>query len=343
MLKVRWSVLALAGVLVGSAASAVTIQENFSTDPLQSGWQVFGDTNLFAWNATNGNLEVTWDSTHTNSFFYFPLGVQLTRFDDFSVEFDLQLSDIASGVEPGKTGPLEIAFGMLNFAGATSTNFMRGSYGAAPNVAGFDYYPAGYYDFGGGYLYPVNATATPSFISGVNSFAYTPEFLDAYEYELPTNQPVHVALTYNGLSQTAVLEIQTNGIVLGPLPPLVLNVVSNSEFTATDNFRVDMFSISSYSSAGDDYDSVLAHGTVDNLKVTAALRPITQFSGAVSTDGPWQASFFTHTNWVYTLERTSDFHAWTPVSVTLRGTEDFMSLQDTNAALPTAFYRVRAD
>ena len=37
-----------------------------------------------------------------------------------------------------------------------------------------------------------------------------------------------------------------------------------------------MFSISSYSSTGDDYDSVLAHGTVGNLVVTASLRPISR-------------------------------------------------------------------
>ncbi len=63
-----------------------------------------------------------------------------------ALEFDLRLADIASNVEPGKTGPMEIGLGFLNLAGATSTNFMRGFWGGAPNVAEFDYYPAGYYD-----------------------------------------------------------------------------------------------------------------------------------------------------------------------------------------------------
>src|ERR1035438_8673097 len=101
--------LAWAALCVALApAHAVTLTEDFSTDPLQNGWQVFGDTNLFAWDQTNQNLEVTWDSTHPNSYFYRPLNVTLTRYDDFTVEFDLRLSDIASGVEPGKTGPLQI-------------------------------------------------------------------------------------------------------------------------------------------------------------------------------------------------------------------------------------------
>ena len=175
----------------------MTVVEDFSTDPQADGWQVFGDTNLFAWDSTNGNLAVTWDSSHPNSYFYHPLGLQLTRYDDFSVEFDLRLSDIASGVEPGKTGPLQIGFGFLNFAGATSTNFMRGAWGGAPNVAEFDYYPSGYYDYGG-FIWDIVPTTTPSFISGINSKHYAPASLDAYEHELPTNQTVHVRLAYSG-------------------------------------------------------------------------------------------------------------------------------------------------
>ena len=46
-----------------SPAQAVTLTEDFSTDPMQNGWQVFGDTNLFTWDSTNQNLAVTWDST----------------------------------------------------------------------------------------------------------------------------------------------------------------------------------------------------------------------------------------------------------------------------------------
>ena len=143
--------------------------EDFATDPLPNGWQVFGDTNLFTWDSTNQNLEVTWDSTHPNSYFYHPLGVAVTRYDDFSLEFDLRLTDIASGVEPGKTGPLEIGVGFLNLAEATSTNFMRGAWGGAPDVAEFDYYTDGYYD-DGGVIYPAPASTVPSFIPGTDSF-----------------------------------------------------------------------------------------------------------------------------------------------------------------------------
>src|SRR5947199_237719 len=98
--------LASAGLFVSSAAFATTITENFTSDPLQNGWKMFGDTSLFQWDSTNHNLAVTWDSARTNSYFYHPLGTILARDDDFTIEFDLRLNDIISGNEPGKTGPL---------------------------------------------------------------------------------------------------------------------------------------------------------------------------------------------------------------------------------------------
>src|SRR5882757_1025375 len=100
--------LAVASLSVLPVVRATTITENFTSDPSLDGWQVFGDTNLFQWDATNHNLAVTWDSTHPNSYFFHPLGGYLTRNDDFSIAFDLRLTDIASGNEPGKTGPLQL-------------------------------------------------------------------------------------------------------------------------------------------------------------------------------------------------------------------------------------------
>src|SRR5688572_27600162 len=53
--------LAFASLFVLSAAQAITITENFTNNPLQNGWQVFGDTNLFQWNSVNQNLAVTYE------------------------------------------------------------------------------------------------------------------------------------------------------------------------------------------------------------------------------------------------------------------------------------------
>src|SRR5258708_6701764 len=73
-MKKLFITLAIASLSVLSVVRATTIAENFSADPLLDGWQVFGDTNQFQWNSTDQNLDVTWDSTKPNSFFYHPLG-----------------------------------------------------------------------------------------------------------------------------------------------------------------------------------------------------------------------------------------------------------------------------
>src|ERR1051325_6612720 len=71
------SVLALAasaGIcsVAFGASAPVSVFEDFRFNPLTNGWKVFGQTNLFAWNATNQNLEVIWDSSKSNSYFYKP-------------------------------------------------------------------------------------------------------------------------------------------------------------------------------------------------------------------------------------------------------------------------------
>ena len=112
MKKILFSfVLFVVGCIAVSQVVAETFSQNFAQDPLTNGWKIFGDTNLFQWDSTNQNLRVTWDSSHTNSYFYHSLGTAVTRRDDFQIEFDLKLDDIVSGNEPGKTGPLQIEIG----------------------------------------------------------------------------------------------------------------------------------------------------------------------------------------------------------------------------------------
>jgi hypothetical protein len=338
MLKSVLLALIPAALLVGSSAVAKTISQNFATEPLQNGWQEFGNTNLFHWNSANQNLEITWDSRESNSFFYVPLGTSLTRNDDFSIEFDLLINDIVSGIEPGKTGGLEVGFGFFNFATATNTSFMRGSFGGAPNLFEFDYFPKGSYEFGG-QTFDVAATTTPTFIS-TNSFDYAPTIFAPYIMELPTNLVVHIQMNFTASNQTLVTLLMTNGATLFQPPNVVLTDTNTSAFTAEDDYRIDTFSINSYSSAGDDFDSVFGHGVVDNVVISYPL-PVENFTGSFS-NGVWQASFSSRSNWVYTLERTADFQSWTGVSASAPGNGALLLLQDSTPLLQNAFYRIRA-
>lgn len=330
--------LFLVGCIAASQSVGETFSENFAQDPLTNGWKTFGDTNLFQWDSTNQNLRVTWDSSHTNSYFYQPLGTVVSRRDDFQIEFDLKLEDIISGNEPGKTGPLQIALGFFNFANATNSSFGRGIYGGAPNIAEFDYFPSGYYDFGG--PFPVDATAVPTFISS-GGFSYAPTFFaPSYLFELPTNQLIHVSINYTAKNQTLASTLTTNGALLFQPPNVVLSNTNTSGFSASDDFSVDTFSISSYSSFGDDYDSVLAHGIVDNLFVN--IPPVQNLVGRF-TNNIWQTQFRARTNWLYTLERTVDFAAWTNISASVSASVTNLFLQDTNPPVSRAFYRVKAE
>jgi hypothetical protein len=338
MKKIRSLAFASWFVLSVASALAMTITENFSSDPAADGWKIFGDTSAFAWDSASHNLAVTWDSRRTNSYFYHPLGTVVTRDDDFSIAFDLNLSDIASGIEPGKTGPLQIGFGFLNYANATSTSFMRGGWGSAPNVAEFDYYPHGYYT---NPFYDAPAATVPSFISGVDSYAYCPNFLSPFDAVLPVNQAVHVTMTFTASNQTAVVTLMTNGVVFRRPPALVLSQPNG--FLTNDNFFADTFSISSYSSFGDDFDSVLAHGTVGNLVVTVPSPPVQNLSGSL-VGGQWQVNFLCQNHWRYALERTTDFQSWSQVdSHNSTSANAALTLVDANAAGRAAFYRVRAD
>ena len=131
--------LALAGLFALAAAhcGAVTLTENFTNDPSQNGWQVFGDTNLFQWDSTNDVMDVTWDSSQPNSYFYHPLGTTLTLADTFTICFDIQLHDLQCLPNQGLAN---LAVGLFNFNDATNSGFSRPD-GITPNLCEFDYYP----------------------------------------------------------------------------------------------------------------------------------------------------------------------------------------------------------
>ncbi len=321
-----WMAAALCAVVICEKMEAGVLQEDFSANPAASGWNTYGNTNLFQWNGAQGTLNVTWDSSSSNSYFYHSLGTVLDRNDDFSLEFDLRLLDITTTTKPG---PFEIAVGFINFADATRADYWRGTgidaVHGPRNVVEFEYFPAGYYpDFG-----PVDPSISPTIISSNNVFA-----LQFGMLELTNGSLFHVVCSYTGSNATLRTTLTCNGAAFGPVPDLVLD----TNFT---DFRVDTIAVSSYSDTGDVYDSILAHGIVDNLVVTTPEPPVTQVTGA-ETNGVWQVQFLSRTNWVYALERTTDAQAWTALPATAPGTGAVLFLRDPNPPPSAAWYRVRA-
>ncbi len=330
MLKVRLSALALAGVSILCVsrplplpAEEIFLTEDFATAPLQRGWQAFGTTNLFAWHGTNQNLEVTWDSSQPNGFFCHSLGTVLSKTNDFILEFDLRLADVAIGTTPDKPSTFQLAVGLTDLASVTNAGFLRGTGVNSTNLVEFDYFP----DYGYG------ATVSTPIVSSNNVWSaggFT------YPLALTTGDVFHVQMRYVADRRTLMTRMTRNGAPFGPLKDAMLG----ADFS---DFGVDHMAISSYSDAGQDpafAGSILAHGTVDNFAFICP-PPVGEVTGAFSGEA-WQVQFTSHTNWLYRLERTADFQTWTDVGSSLAGTGADLTLSDTNAPGGKAFYRVRA-
>lgn len=318
MLNIRLSALALAGMSVLSSTSATTLTEDFSADPLQNGWKIYGDTNLFRWDSVNKNLAVIWDSSKSNSYFYHSLGAILAVADDFRLEFDLRLQDTQA------TGSFELAVGFLNLADAQRADFSRPG-ADTPNLFEFDYFPDG------GFGPSIDATLSDTNVNTTNMS----DFYFAYD-NLPLNFGVtyHVKLTHVAGQPSIIGEVSTNGQVYTSLPNIYAGPIAD--------FRLDTLSITSYSAAGDTSgDSLLAHGSVGNFVATLPPPPVQSLAGAFS-NGVWRVQFADNLNWLYTLQRTVDFVSWANVSAPASGNGTNLVLSDLNAPAGDAFYRVRA-
>ena len=317
-------ILVLCACLVTLTGLPAIFREDFANDPAVRDWNIFGQTNLFHWNTTNQNLEATWDSSLSNTFFFRPLGIVLTKDDDFGLEFDLRLSDIAVGVNQNKASTFELAVGFLNFNAVTSTNFERGiginAVLGPRNLAEFDYFP----DSGFG------ATISPTLVSSNNQFAAGFDF----PLELTAGDGFHVAMTYTAGNRTLSTVMTRNGQSFGPIRDVKLGA-------SFSDFRLDAVAINSYSDTGAD-GSILAHGVVDNLVVTTPAPPILDVTGRW-TNTTWQVEFGSQTNWLYTLEGTKDFRTWSDLSPPTPGVDGQVVVSDTNAPCSAAYYRVRAE
>lgn len=329
-----WRLCIAVLLAVALPSGAAVFQESFATDPFVRGWRTFGDASLFHWSAANQNLEVTWDSSRTNSFFHLPLGTIVTKSDDFDFSFDVRLGDIRLGSTPGKTNEFQIALGLINYASATRTNAFRGAgqsslYGVR-NVVEFDYFP----DAGFGETFASTVVSTNNRIYPMHNFPL----------RMTTGDTFRITMTYAASNQLLRTSATKNGAPFGLAPG---NTLADLSLAGRNDFRVDSFAVISYSDAIQAgppafHGSVLAHGAVDNVQVVVPAAPVSSVQLAFE-NSRWRAQFSSATNWTYTLERCTDLLSWASVSIAGTGTGAMLSLSDTNPSTMKAFYRVRAD
>jgi hypothetical protein len=311
---------------------AASQTEDFQKDPLTNGWKIFGDADLFRWDSTNQNVAVTWDSSRRNSYFYQPLAAGLTSKDDFSLSFDLRMSDFKGGADPQMPGPFSLSIGLLNRDEAMQESFLRGTGYTSPDLVEFDFFP----DPGGNWTYGPSLTEVMVDQTGFN-WGYGTEIEG-----LTVDEPYRITLNH-AANSSLVMTITRSGAPFG-------QVVTTSVNTNFTDFYVDTISISSYSQAGQDtnsYDgvvyagSILAHGTVDNI-VTVLPEPSISALKGFFKDGTWQAQFTGLANWNYALEGSPDFQTWTEISSRVAGLNGTITLLDTNQVASRFFYRIRA-
>ena len=311
MKKVR-SLIIAAALFAAANVHALVQQEKFTTDPLSRDWQIYGDTNLFQWNTNNLNMDVTWDSSQTNSYFYRPLPATYTKADSFCVVFDLTINDVDA------IGYFQMAVGLCKFSDATSTNFSR-STGYSPNLFEFDYYPDGPFAYG--------PSIDGTLVDANDSFYFA--FDDTQT--MPTNVTYHIVLLHPAGSSSISGTVFVNNQVFTTFPKI--------DPYGADDFQVDTIAIFNYTTLDDPYgDSLLAHGTVDNLTFASPI-PI----DTIRQLGTAKVQFNATTNWIYTYQRTSDFQHWTNIMSITNCTAASLMMQDTNTPGTNAFYRVTTD
>jgi hypothetical protein len=325
MFHVRLPALAFASVslLSISFAPAATVLEDFATDPAMRGWGTVGDASLLSWNSANQNLEVTWDSSQSNSFYCLPLGTVLAATDEFAFAFDLRLSDLTAGYDPAKPYSFELAIGLINLAQASATNFLRGSGSGTPNLLEFDYFP----DDGSGFF---SLDATMSDTNAQMQFFYA-------NVALGIGDTYRISIHHGAGNSTVESVVTQNG---APFCELT-NAFPSSSFS---DFRLDHFAVCSYSDAGQDplfSGSVYAHGVVDNVSLTLPPPPVSIVIGGPTAAG-WQVTCLSQTNWLYALERTVDLQIWSVVSPAVAGTGTTLALADPNPPNGSAMYRIKA-
>ncbi|MGD1083482.1 MAG: hypothetical protein ABSA47_01880 [Verrucomicrobiota bacterium] len=327
-MKSSWAPAA-AGLSLLCAARAATITENFVHNPFQDGWQIFGDTNLFQWDSKNQVLDVTWDSSQPNSYFYHPLGTILGTNDDFSMSFDLVLTDYTVGGNAGFPSDFPVATGLLNYSEATGSSFFRCGWPTQPDLAEFDFYQ--WDDLGD------TNTVWPTFFDSANDLFWDGD--GSYGVvELPTNILMHVVLNYTAADETCELAITTNGVeVAAPVFADLAEIGTNF-----GDYHLDTFAVESYSQVNSEPPgSLLAHGTIGNIVLTVPPPPVTFLQVAPNSEC-WQVQFASRMSWNYVLESSADLVTWSTNGPVVAGTGGNLILRDTNSLQQQQFYRVNA-
>jgi len=308
------------------SSMGATFTDSFSAAPVA--WKTHNHGAIL-WNEAEQNLAVTWDSRETNSFFYFPLGTTLTRQESFTFEFTIRLDDVEVGINPPKQSTFPLCLGFLNLEQAKRPEYFRGA-GVRPangprSVIEFAYFPGTEFE----------PTVGPIIASTNNQIAYS----HSHPVELAPGETYRVKVAFDSTNQILSTSMERNGVPYGEPPNNTIRALDYNTNQFGD-FRVDAFSIHSYSDAGQFPEqfagSLLAHGVIDDVVLTWPDPPLIEIAGR-GEGTEWVVTVEPRATWFYTLERSIDLKVWEMVA-SGRGPE----LRDTAPPAGGAYYRVYA-
>lgn len=308
--------------------------ETFAQDPATNGWRTTGEKTLFQWDTAQQRLNVVWDSTKPNSYFYLPLGQRLTIDQAFSLAFDITLNSIAIGSTPDKPFTFPIVIGLIDINQATREDYFRGSgihavHGPRGTVE-WNYLP----DSGFG------ATVSSGLISQDNQWA----FQNTFPLELNPGVAYQVQLNYDPSTQTLHSTMTSDGVPFGPLNEAHLDeIFGNSLAGGFTQLGVDTLAIASYSDEGQSppefAGSIQARGSVDNLRFSYESNlSIDQIR---LTNGQMNLSFQATEGWDYWLEQSHDFKTWLTLAHQYQTVSGKVAFAIEQTGTSHGFFRVR--
>ncbi len=309
--------------------------EDFASDPLVDGrWQVHGEPSLFEWNSAMERLEVTWDSSHPNSFLYLPLDQTLNKEHSFTLRFTLELDQLEIGVDPEKKFTFPMALGLMHMEEGLRADYYRGSgmhetFGPRGLVEWSYHADSGF-----------GATLSSGFVSLDNQWAMQ----NTFPLELVMGAVYEVILDYDSREQSLTTTMTENNLPFGPIQKASLDAFYGAPLDGFTEFGVDALVIASYSDLGQPSPefagSLLASGWVDQmtLRTGEGIEGVEIRTGEVVTEVELDAIEGAS----YWLEKTSDFVRWETRGFLKSDQTASQTISDLGEEDPLGFYRVRA-
>ncbi|MBT5925478.1 MAG: hypothetical protein HOH33_02545 [Verrucomicrobia bacterium] len=324
-----------AATIVSPASDAhwSSVHEDFAQHPLEDNdWKVFGESSLFAWDQEHERVSVTWDSRLPNSYFYLPFGVEISRYENFSLRFEIQLDHLELGIDPEKPFTFPLALGLVNLACVTRDSFFRGSgiheeFGPRGLVE-WSYHP----DSGFG------ATISSGLISLDNQWSVS----NTFPLELQVGSTYIVEMRLDAASETLSTTMSEDGAPFGPIRETKLTKVFGGPTDGFTDVNVDAFAIASYHDGGQPSPefagSIFATGWVDNVAVmreqSLSIQNLIVSEGVISVEVEARAG------WEYWLEQTADFIHWETRGHAQSDGIQSLQIEDQGSAQANGFYRV---